>query len=148
MDTMNPTANSKESRAAPAQPRNQEKPAKNTAKTPNAEAQAPSVSAEATAASEKASSAAQSPQFVVPPLAIPASPPMPAPQTATAAASPPATDLNVVDDGDLIEKEWVNKAKEIVAKTHDDPYVQSEELTIFKADYMKKRYDKHIKLSK
>ena len=53
---------------------------------------------------------------------------------------------NVVDDGDLIEKEWVEKAKQIVDKTRDDPHKQSEELTVFKADYMKKRYNKDIKV--
>jgi hypothetical protein len=52
------------------------------------------------------------------------------------------------DDGDLIEKEWVNKAKAIVERTRDDPYRQSEELTVVKADYMKQRYNKTIKLSK
>jgi hypothetical protein len=50
------------------------------------------------------------------------------------------------DDTDLIEKEWVNKAKQIVEQTKDDPYKQSEELTVFKADYMKKRYNRTIKL--
>lgn len=51
------------------------------------------------------------------------------------------------DDGDLIEKEWVLKAKQIVEKTRDDPYRQSKELTSFKADYLSKRYNKNIKLS-
>jgi hypothetical protein len=50
------------------------------------------------------------------------------------------------DDADLIEKEWINKAKQIVEQTRDDPYKQSEELTVFKADYMKKRYNRTIKL--
>lgn len=54
---------------------------------------------------------------------------------------------NIPDDGDLIEKDWVNKAKAIVEHTRDDPYKQSEELTVFKAGYMKKRYDKTIKVS-
>jgi hypothetical protein len=31
----------------------------------------------------------------------------------------------IADDVDLIEKEWVNKAKSIVAKTKDDPREQS-----------------------
>jgi hypothetical protein len=53
----------------------------------------------------------------------------------------------VIDDGDLIEKEWVNKAKQIVERNRDDPYKQSEELTVFKADYLKKHYDKSIKLN-
>jgi len=52
----------------------------------------------------------------------------------------------VADDNDLIEKEWVNKAKQIVASTRDDPYQQSKELTVFKADYMQKRYNKTLKL--
>ena len=54
----------------------------------------------------------------------------------------------VVDDGDLIEKEWVSKAKQIVEKNRNDPYKQSEELTMFRADYMKKRYNKNIKVDK
>lgn len=52
------------------------------------------------------------------------------------------------DDSDLIEKEWVNKAKQIVERTRDDPYRQSEQLTGVKVDYMQKRYGKTIKLSK
>jgi hypothetical protein len=57
----------------------------------------------------------------------------------------PATP-QVIDDGDLIEKEWVNKAKQIVEQNRNDPHKQSEELTVFRADYMKKRYNKNIKL--
>lgn len=52
----------------------------------------------------------------------------------------------VADDADVIEKEWVEKAKDIVAKTKSDPHLQSIELTNFKHDYMKKRYGKEIKL--
>jgi len=51
------------------------------------------------------------------------------------------------DDEDLIEKEWVNKAKAIVEKTQNDPYQQSKELNFLRAGYMQKRYSKHIKLS-
>lgn len=50
-------------------------------------------------------------------------------------------------DSDLIEKEWVNKAKQIVEHTKDDPYEQQRVIGKFKADYMKKRYDKDIKVS-
>lgn len=53
----------------------------------------------------------------------------------------------IADDTDLIEKEWVVKAKEIVSRTHDDPYRQNEAMHRVKADYMKKRYNKDIKLS-
>lgn len=53
----------------------------------------------------------------------------------------------VADDADLIEKEWVQKAKEIISETQNDPHLQSKELNIFKADYMQKRYNKVLKLS-
>ena len=48
-------------------------------------------------------------------------------------------------DIDLIEKEWVQKAKAIVAHTHGDPYTQNKEINKIKADYIKKRYNKDIK---
>ncbi len=61
------------------------------------------------------------------------------------------TTLSVVpataDDRDLIEKEWVIKAKKIIMANRDNPHQQSKELTLFKADYMQKRYNKIIKLS-
>lgn len=85
-------------------------------------------------------------------------PPIPMPQVPSSQVVPaqPARDYDaedkasaaVVDDGDLIEKEMVNKAKAIVERTRDDPYKQSEELTVFKADYMKKRYNKTLKVNK
>jgi general stress protein 26 len=53
----------------------------------------------------------------------------------------------MIKDKDLIEKEWVNKAKAIVERTQEDPYKQSEDLTVLKADYMKKQFNKTIKLS-
>lgn len=52
----------------------------------------------------------------------------------------------IADDVDVIEKEWVQKAKQIVSKTKEDPYAQSIEMNVFKHDYMKKRYGKEIKL--
>lgn len=47
-------------------------------------------------------------------------------------------------DTDLIEKEWVIKAKEIVDHTAEDPFAQQEQLGKMKVDYMKKRYNKDI----
>lgn len=52
----------------------------------------------------------------------------------------------IADDDDLIEKEWVIAAKEIVARTAHDPHLQNREISKMKADYMKKRYNKDIKL--
>lgn len=52
------------------------------------------------------------------------------------------------DDLDLIEKEWVKKAKHIVAATMGDPYTQNKQINEMKVDYIKKRYNKDIKLRK
>lgn len=71
--------------------------------------------------------------------------PMPPSQAAPVAST---ASLQASDDSDLIEKEWVNKAKQIVERTRDDPHKQTEELTLVKVDYMKKRYNKTIKLNK
>ncbi len=51
----------------------------------------------------------------------------------------------IADDSDLIEKEWVAKAKEIIARTKFDPHEQNKEVGLVRADYMKKRYNKDIK---
>ena len=48
-------------------------------------------------------------------------------------------------DAEVIEPEWVNKAKKIVAETHQNPHLQVRQMNILKADYMKKRYNKDIK---
>ena len=53
----------------------------------------------------------------------------------------------IADDNDLIEKEWVLKAKEIVARTKHDPYQQNKEVERIKADYMKKRYNKDVRVT-
>lgn len=52
----------------------------------------------------------------------------------------------LAEDIDLIEKAWVEKAKAIVRATHGDPYSQNKELNKVKADYIKKRYDKDVKV--
>lgn len=89
------------------------------------------------------------PATSVAPVAIPAAPPVmpPTPPAPSPTSSAPTASLSASDDTDLIEKEWVDKAKAIVERTRNDPYKQSEELTMVKADYMKKRYNKTIKLS-
>lgn len=53
----------------------------------------------------------------------------------------------IADDADLIEKAWVEKAKQLVDQTKSDPYKQSQEINKFKADYIKKRYNKDIQLN-
>lgn len=53
----------------------------------------------------------------------------------------------IADDTDLIEKEWVIKAKEIIERTKHDPYQQNKQVERMKVDYMKKRYNKDVKLT-
>lgn len=92
------------------------------------------------------------------PAPVPAQP-LPAPQPAAPAgptspvAAQPANSADtttplIADDTDLIEKEWVEKAKQLVDQTKDDPYKQNKEINKFKATYIKKRYNKDIQLSK
>lgn len=82
------------------------------------------------------------------PTSIPAvSNPTPVNLQQTDASSTTISTPTIADDNDLIEKEWVLKAKEIVAKTRNDPYKQNKDMNVVKADYMQKRYNKTIKLS-
>ena len=67
-------------------------------------------------------------------------------QTTASSTQAQTTNPQIADDVDVIEKEWVAKAKDIVLKTRDDPHSQSTQLMIFRHDYMKKRYGKEIKL--
>lgn len=68
-------------------------------------------------------------------------------QTTPYAATQSTATPQIADDADLIEKEWVQKAKEIVERTKHDPYQQNKEVERMKADYMQKRYNKDIKLT-
>ena len=50
----------------------------------------------------------------------------------------------IADDNDVMEKEWVDKAKEIVAHTQGDPHAKSSQLSGLKKEYIHKRYGKDI----
>ena len=50
----------------------------------------------------------------------------------------------VAGDDDLIEKEWVDKAKKIVAETKSDPYRREEQVNKLQVDYLKKRYGREL----
>lgn len=52
----------------------------------------------------------------------------------------------IADDVDLIEKEWVERAKRIVEQTKSDPHKQSEELHATKDDYQMKRFNRNSNL--
>ena len=51
------------------------------------------------------------------------------------------------DDTDKIDEEWVRKAKAIVEQTKSDPYLESNEISKAKADYLRLRFNKHIKIA-
>lgn len=87
------------------------------------------------------------PSFAAAP--IPVLPPAQSPITATAPTSSPVSDDNpiVAADEDLIEKEWVDKAKKIISTTKTDPYLQEKEISKLQADYLNKRYGKELKIS-
>jgi len=57
----------------------------------------------------------------------------------------PKTSKLPAADKDVIEKQWVQKAKEIVADTKSDPYKQKSEMSKAKADYIQKRFKKTVK---
>ena len=68
------------------------------------------------------------------------------PQTQLAdTAGPVATDAPIAAaDEELIEKEWVDKAKQVIADTKDEPYLREQEVKKLQIEYVQKRYGKII----
>ena len=50
----------------------------------------------------------------------------------------------VAGDEDVIEKEWVDKAKKIIFETKDDPFGRTTRVNELQRDYLKKRYNKEL----
>lgn len=50
----------------------------------------------------------------------------------------------IAGDDDLIEKEWVDRAKKIVTETRNDPYSREEAVSKLQSDYLKKRYGREL----
>ena len=82
----------------------------------------------------------------LPPLPVSNTTPVNATHTDDSSTTTSVTNPSTAEDNDLIEKEWVAKAKQIVASTATDPYIQSQQVSQLKADYMSKRYNKTVKL--
>lgn len=100
--------------------------------------------------------AVEQPKEMVSTAALPATPPLASPTQPIAAsqnssAQPvinnDSNDPQIADDVDVIEKEWVEKAKKIVGATKADPYQQEKEVSKLQADYLMKRYNKHVRVS-
>lgn len=73
-------------------------------------------------------------------------------QSAVTPPADPVSNQTIVDttalhaqDQDRIEKEWIDAVKIISSKTRSDPFVQKNEMSKIKADYLRKRFNKTIK---
>lgn len=75
------------------------------------------------------------------PIAIPA---VQADSTQSPATDSSSTNPAVAADEDLIEKEWVDKAKKIIEETKEDPYRRELEIGKLQRDYIRKRYGREI----
>ena len=77
-----------------------------------------------------------------------AMPALPAPVVQVAQpvqAAVPVDDTPIVaNDDDLIEKEWVDKAKKILGETRDDPYKREQEISKLQIEYIRRRYGREI----
>jgi len=83
----------------------------------------------------------------------PAFPSLPAPLVpvnddgAVASPAAPAVDDTTMlsaEDQDLIEKEWIDKAKKIINETKEDPYRREKEVSKLQIEYIRKRYGREI----
>lgn len=93
---------------------------------------------QAAEAGARASDAAAAATVATP---VPVAPVQPPPQDTPAQTT--ATPL-VAADEDLIEKEWVDKAKEIIEQTKDDPHARTQKVNELQRDYLQKRYGKVV----
>lgn len=82
---------------------------------------------------------------VIPDVPAPQLPAIPTADDTTVTVRSPKTAKLPAAEKDLIEKQWVTKAKEIVAETKNDPYKQKHEMSKAKADYVQKRFKKTLK---
>lgn len=114
----------------------------------NSEA-APGQPVEQAPSAQESSPGKQAPQTTaVTPVVDPASLAQPAaaiPVADNVVASPAQATGTPAKDGDRIEKEWIDRAKDIVAKTLDDPHAQKEAVSKAKAEYIQKRFNKAIR---
>jgi len=94
---------------------------------------------QAAEAGARASDAATFATPVAVPLAAPAYVPPVDPSPIATTSSP-----LIAADEDLIEKEWVDKAKEIILHTKDDPHARTQRVNELQRDYLQKRYGRTV----
>lgn len=87
-------------------------------------------------------------ELAPPPPVMP--PPVIAPVTdAPAPVVPPAVDPTTsnpiaASDDDDIEKEWVDRAKQVIIQTKDNPYAREKAIGELQRDYLMKRYGRQV----
>lgn len=82
--------------------------------------------------------AAQAADIAIPQIPAPIIPTVPA-------VDDPLADIPAIAaDDDLIEKEWVDKAKKIISLTRGNPYEQAKAIATLQADYLKKRHNREV----
>ncbi len=88
-----------------------------------------------------------SPQQLPPvqqPVALPV-PPVPVQPMPAAPAQVQVTGVpDVAADDDQIEKEWVDKVKQVIGATLDDPHRREKEIKQIQREYLRKRYGKEL----
>lgn len=67
---------------------------------------------------------------------------IPAEHAGTPSQAAPADDAETSD----LDQDWINKARDLVEKTKNDPFAQAQELNKLKSGYLKVRYNKEIKV--
>jgi hypothetical protein len=70
--------------------------------------------------------------------------PQATPQVTAPTGAPQTAAPTTAADGELIEKEWLDKVKQIISSTADDPHAQQREISRLMADYVLKRTGRQI----
>ena len=73
--------------------------------------------------------------------------PTPVPVQSAGPVTSTVTSPVTAGDEDLIEKEWVDKSKEIIQATRNDPHARTDQVNQLQRDYLKKRYGKELGVS-
>jgi hypothetical protein len=56
-----------------------------------------------------------------------------------------ATTQAVIPDSEHIERSWIDKTRAVISQAREDPYIQKNEVSKIKAEYIQKRFNKEIK---
>lgn len=80
-----------------------------------------------------------------PPAGVPAAPPVQAlPSVQPLATQPEVQNPVSASDDDTIEKEWVDRVKQVIVETRNDPRAREKAVGALQRDYLMKRYGKQL----